>query len=68
MFQLADADRCRATFVRLGQKVECIASCQLLSVLISALLKIKKKKKNSHLSEERSGERPPEPDVGITQR
>ena len=35
MFQLADADRCCAVFVRLGQKVECIAPCQRASVLFS---------------------------------
>lgn len=62
MFQLADADRCCAVFVRLGQKVECIAPCQLAPVLLS------KKKKKTHLSEDRSNQRPSEPRIGITPR
>lgn len=41
MFQLADADRCCAVFVCLGEKVECIAPCQLPSVLPTPL-KMKK--------------------------
>lgn len=46
MFQLADADRCSAAFVCLGEKVECIALCRpprfsslSLSFLLSAELK-----------------------------
>lgn len=44
MFQLADADRCCAVFVRLGQGVECVAPCQSASVLLS-----KKEKKEEPL-------------------
>lgn len=40
MFQLADADRRRAAFARLGEKVECVALCRppLFSSLLSFLL------------------------------